>query len=98
MGDRRSLTAKIIEGMTEAVAKHDDPWDYAGEEKVRALAAQRVAAAQITAVSDALTRACVRLKHRGSVPARGNSPILPCARCKVKIKHYTEAADMVAPD
>lgn len=99
MGDRRSLTAKVVEAMAVARREHNDPWDIQGEDRALALAAQKTSAEQVRAVAQGIQRLCVERRHRGSVPAREGSPEgAPCARCRAKVSAYREAADLVSPD
>lgn len=92
---KKDLSERITDRMRE-IAASADPWDSEQMLRAQARAAQEEAATLILAMATSLSEACVRLNHRGAVKATEKSPAVPCLRCRTKVKHYREIADLVA--
>lgn len=95
--NKKDLVDRIIEAMREARDEVADPWDERGTLRAQAVASQIETAELVRSIAQSLSEICVRSKHRGSVKAQENSPALPCMRCRAKVKHYREIAEIIAP-
>lgn len=95
--EKRDLPDRIIDRMREAKEEVADPWDENGALRAQAIAAQTETASLVRAIAQSLSDICIRSSHRGSVKGGENSSPLPCMRCRTKIKHYREIADIIAP-
>lgn len=93
---KKDLTDKIIDGM-RAAKEAEDPWDENKTLRAQAHVAQAETVTLVLNLAQSLTDICVRSSHRGSVKASGNSPAIPCVRCKTKVKHYREIAEFIGP-
>lgn len=95
---KEPLDAVVARAMRETT--EDLPEDVNGEQALLAQAhsARTTLSTVVTDMAESLSSACVRLHHRGSVPPREGRPGRPCSRCSTKIRHYQEAAALVAPD
>lgn len=92
---KRDLSERIIDKMRE-IRESADPWDEEQTLRRQARAAQEEAASLVTDIAQSLSDICIRAGHRGSVKAGPSSPSLPCMRCRTKIKHYRDIADLIA--
>lgn len=92
---KQDLSERIINRMRE-VREGADPWEEEQTLRLQARVAQEEAASLVTSIAQSLSDICVRSSHRGSVKAGPTSPALPCMRCRTKIKHYRDIADLIA--
>lgn len=92
---KKDLSERIIDKMRE-VRNSADPWEEEQTLKLQARVAQEEAAALVTSIAQSLNDICIRSNHKGSVKAGASSPGLPCMRCRTKIKHYRDIADLIA--
>lgn len=94
-GKKKDLSDRIIDRMRE-IRENSDPWKEDETLRFQARAAQEETASLLTSIAQSLSDVCIRANHRGSVKAGASSPALPCMRCRTKIKHYRDIADLIA--
>ena len=92
---KRDLSERIIDKMRE-VRSNADPWEEEQTLRLQARAAQEEAASLVSSIAQSLNDICIQSNHRGSVKEGPSSPGLPCMRCRTKIKHYRDIADLIA--
>lgn len=92
---KKDLSERIIDRMRE-IRKNSDPWEEDATLRLQARAAQEEAASLVASIAQSLSDVCIRSNHRGAVKAGPSSPALPCMRCRTKIKHYRDIADLIA--
>lgn len=95
--DKRDLSDRIIERMREVKDEMADPWNDSGTLRAQAQVAQAETAALVRSISQSLSDICIKSNHRGSVKGGENSSPLPCMRCRTKVKHYREIAEIISP-
>ena len=78
------------------VRERADPWKEEQTLHLQARAAQEETALLIASIAQSLSDICIQSHHRGSVKAGPSSPALPCMRCRTKVKHYRDIADLIA--
>lgn len=87
------LTKDVAHAIQASQAGIPEPdWERAAD------AARDTIASRVTQMSDALVRACERLRHRGFTPATEHTPATACANCRPKVSLYREIAAFVGPD
>lgn len=95
---KESLDTRVMRAMREAGERLPEGSDAEQILSEQTHSARATLSGVITSMATSLTEACVRLRHRGSVPPRHGRPGRPCSRCSVKVRHYNEAATLIAPD
>lgn len=93
--EKRDLSERIIDRMRE-VKETADPWDEEETLRAQARVAQEEAASLVISIAQSLSNICIRSNHKGSVKGGDKSPPLPCMRCRTKVKHYRDIADLIA--
>lgn len=93
--DKRDLSERIVNRLRE-VKDAADPWEEEAMFRAMARAAQEESASLVASIAQSLSDICIKSGHRGSVKAGPNSSALPCMRCRAKVKHYKEIADLIA--
>lgn len=93
--EKKDLSERIIARM-KAIRETADPWNEDETLRAQSLAAQEEVASLVTSMAESLSNICIRTGHRGSVKGGENSSPLPCMRCRTRIKHYKDIADLIA--
>lgn len=96
MTTKKHLSAELAEQMQSAVGDatpdQKDYWETLAE------TARAVLGGKIDEYSDALTRACIRLKHPGSAPETPSKKGTSCPRCRMKVRAYKDCSTLLKPD
>lgn len=91
------ILAKRMEAATlsctpdETSPHSDEFWEAAAE------AARLALVERIEAFTEALVRACIRQRHRGSRPETPGRAGVSCPGCMKKVRHYRECASIIDP-
>lgn len=95
--DLTTRTAHALEAVTGSMPR-TTPEEQSAAYEAEADAARAFLGSVIEEFTEALIRACVNRGHRGSSAGHGEASGTPCAQCKMKVRHYREAAALIAPD
>lgn len=96
MSAKKHLTAEVatrLQAAAEgATPDQDKYWETLATE------ARVVLGDKIDTYTEALTRACIKLKHPGSSQITPSKEGVPCSRCQLKIRAYRECSALIHPD
>ena len=96
MGPKLTVHARIVEAMRATTLDQEQvSSETMGSQ---AAAAQIVVSEVIVGFCEALVSACVRMDHRGCIPAMEGRAGKACPRCQVKVRHFREAASLIGPE
>lgn len=97
MPERRSLSHRLADALRAAATRPNHEDDTDGYEQL-AETSRDFLSARVREYAAALERACIRQRHRGSAEASSIRSGAACPRCRAKIRHVLEAADLIAPE